>query len=266
MLEGEFFRFEDGSLVLCRDAISELHLAVADSWLVEDGKVRSLEAHFERFERWVSAASPRLAPQLDAFFELVSAAIPTSGRYFPRIELHQATSDGLLPSDTLFLRLRTAPEQLGAVRLWTLDEPDPRSNPAVKGPDLSLCMQLRRKAQLHGADETVLVDSDGYVIEGALSSIVWWRGDVLCSSNSDTSWLPSITRAEVFELAKSAGFETRVERVRPDDLRGCEIWALSSLQGIRPVVEWQQIGDDIGPATHLETFQRRLRMLARVIE
>ena len=265
MLDGEFFRFDDGALVLCRDAVSELHLAAADSWLVENGKVRSLNEHFARFEVWVTAINPDLACKIPAFFDLVTAAIPTEGRWFPRIELHLATSDHLLPEDTLFLRLRQAPEQLGAVKLWTLDEPDPRADPLVKGPDLSLCMQLRRKAQLHGADESVLLDADGFLVEGALSSLVWWRGDVLCAPDSSTRWLESVTRGEVLELARSAGFETRLERVRPEDLKGAEIWALSSLQGIRPVVAWEQIADELGRQIHLDSFQKRLKMLARVI-
>ncbi|MEN9747799.1 MAG: hypothetical protein RLZZ603_491, partial [Actinomycetota bacterium] len=54
--------------------------------------------------------------------------------------------------------------------------------------------------------------------------------------------------------------------VRPADLVGLEIWALSSLQGIRPVTEWIGLGSPVGAATHSDNFQRRLRMLASVID
>jgi len=126
-------------------------------------------------------------------------------------------------------------------------------------------MQLRRKAQLHGADEAVLLDGAGHVIEGALSALVWWRGDVLCAPDDRTTWLPSITREEVFAIAASMGIQTRLEHAKPADLVGLEVWALSSLQAIRVVNNWIGLGSPLGPATHLETFQKRLRLYSRQI-
>ena len=278
MLSGEFFRLEAGLLVACSDVVGEVRLAAADSWLVEDGRSRSIQAHFDRFAGWVSAACPALAQDLPVFFNQVRATIPLQGRWFPRIELHLVTGfpvdsaiDGMLPA--LYLRLREAPEQAGEIRLWTLPESDPRANPLVKGPDLSLGMQLRRKAILHDADEAVLLSPEGFIAEGALSSIVWWRKagsagtvtDTLCAPDNTVPWLQSITRDEVFALATGMGFKTRVERVKPSDLVGLEIWALSSLHGIRPVVDWVNLGSPVGPIRHAEAFQKRLRMLSAQI-
>jgi len=261
MLDSQFFRFSDGVLLPCSDAVSEVKLAAADSFLVEDGRVRSLPAHEERFRNWVFDASPEAAKDLDGFLSQVRSALPTEGRWFPRLELH-LNSESAGGASGLFLRLRVAPEQLGEISLWTLPEADPRTVPKIKGPDLSLCMQLRRKAQLHGADEAVLLDSVGYLSEGALSSIVWWRSDVLCAPDSQSQWLHSITRDEVFEIAKSLGYQTRLEHVKPADLVGTEVWALSSLQGIRPVSQWVNLGSPLATPVHLEKFQRRLRLFA----
>jgi hypothetical protein len=61
------------------------------------------------------------------------------------------------------------------------------------------------------------------------------------------------------------GFKTRVERAKPSDLVGLEIWALSSLHGIRPVVDWVNLGSPVGPIRHAEAFQKRLRMLSAQI-
>lgn len=280
MLGGEFFRFEpeladSGLLVVCSDTVGEVRLAAADSWLIEDGRCRSLQAHFDRFSGWVAEACPTLAGHLPSYFEQVIAKIPQEGRWFPRMELHLETGsevdkdiDGLLPA--LYLRLREAPEPSGEIRLWTLPGADPRSNPTVKGPDLSLGMQLRRKAILHDADEAVLLTPDGYISEGALSSLVWWRpslgpgsaADTLCAPDNSLPWLHSITRDEVFSLASAMGFKTRMERAKPSDLVGLEIWALSSLHGIRPVTDWVNLGSPVGPVRHAEAFQKRLRLLS----
>ena len=258
----QFFCFRDGRLELITEAQSgDVQLQVADSWLVEDGRARNLDAHFARFGRWVAEVSPSCVETLPAFFDAVRAEIPKTGRIFPRIEFH---AEAEAPNH-LFLRLREAPDQLGDVTLWTLPEPDPRQNPTVKGPDLSLGMQMRRNAKMHGADEAVILDADGFVIEGALSSLVWWRGDKLFSSSEALAWIPSVTREEVFAIAAQMGFETSTERVKPADLIGLEIWALSSLQGIRVVSGWVDLGGPVGKATHAEAFTKRLRMLSTKI-
>ena len=258
----QFFQFLAGSLQRVSDASpAEVRLEVADSWLVEDGRVRGLQAHLDRFAAWVTAVSPACTESLEPFFAAVLREIPKTGRWFPRIEFHAEAES----PHHLYLRLREAPDQLGEIKLWTLPEADPRERPTVKGPDLSLGMQMRRNAKMHGADEAVILDHDGFILEGALSSIVWWRGDVLYSSAETLPWLPSVTRGEVFSIATQMGFQTRTEKVRPADLVGLEIWALSSLQGIRVVSDWVDLGAPIGVATHYEAFARRLKLLSSQI-
>jgi len=241
--------------------IANGRLAVADSWLVEDGRARHHQEHFDRFALWVSALNPKL--QLEEFFKQVTSLIPREGAWFPRIEFLIDDSNG---DFQLVLRMREAPEREQAITLWSYNEADPRVSPTIKGPDLSLGMQMRRAAQMHGADEAVLLSSDGYIVEGALSSIVWFRGDVLCAPGDDLEWIPSITRREVFAIAESMGLQTRSERVKPADLVDLEIWALSSLHGIRVVDEWINLGGPVGPARHLEAFNKRLRMLSTSID
>ncbi len=236
----------------------DVELAVADSFLVEDGRVRSIDDHFDRFRRGVLAADPEEAALLPALFELATKSIDFEGRWFPRLELHANAPR----HQRLHLRIRVAPEQQGDAVLWTLDQPDPRSNPNIKGPDLALGAELRNRAQLFGADEAVLTDKEGFVVEGALSALVWWRGDVLCAPNDEVRWLESITRREIFAIANQMGLQTRTERVKPADLVETEVWILSALQGIRPVTEWLNLGGPLAPATHVEAFARRLRLLA----
>ena len=260
---GQFFCYQNGALTpVSEPPATDLQLAVADSWLVENGRARHMDRHFKRFADWVLQTHPNCSNQLDGFFAAVTAVIPREGRWFPRLELHAEQ-----PADSnLFLRMREAPEQLGAMTLWTYPEVDPRRSALVKGPDLSLCMQMRRKAQLHGADEAVLLDANGFISEGALSSIVWWRGDVLCAPGPDVAWLDSITRQEVFELAEQMGFLTRFEKAKPADLVETEVWGLSSLQSIRPVTNWIDLGGPLGQPRHIEAFAKRLRLLSKLID
>jgi branched-subunit amino acid aminotransferase/4-amino-4-deoxychorismate lyase len=219
--------------------------------LVSDGRVRSLDKHRSRFNSSVEKLS---SLDLDAFWNEAVRLIPREGQFFPRIELS---------GDNLVLRLREPAEFKPTVTLWTADEADERLDSTTKGPDLAYGAMLRRKSNLHGADEAVILNQDGFLCEGALSSLVWWRDDVLYGPDDSTNWLPSITRNLVFELANQAGYKTGTERATPQELLDCEVWSLSSLQGIRYVTAWD--GVQLAPPRFAGSFAKRLELLAQPI-
>lgn len=255
-VDGDFFRFSGGQLQPVSETHSE-HLTVADSFLVSDGSVRALDLHFNRFRNAVTEVRPDVS-EIDVFLDTVRELIPKSGAWFPRLEFREDCVDGCL-----FLRIRPAPQLTSELTLWTHPEPDPRVNPTVKGPDLSLCQQLRRAANLHGADEAVILDGHGFIADGALSSIVWWRDDTLYGPDLQTNWLPSVTRQVVFELADQAGYQTLAEHAKPSDLAGCEVWSLSALQGVRGVTAWQ--GVPIAKPQRHNSFRKRLSLISQPI-
>lgn len=259
-MTSELLRFSSKTLLEVPISLGAT-LAIVDSFLLEDGRVRSLNLHMERFRRWVEQIAPTELAFLDEFFKVSIAHLPLEGRWFPRFELHLDQASGLM----LHLRVREAPEALGDAVLWTYPDTDPRVNPLVKGPDLSLGLQLRRRANMLGADEAVLLSESGHIAEGALSAIVWWRDDVLCAPSDDTTWLDSVTRREVFAIAEQMGLQTRIEKAKPADLVETEVWMLSSLQAIRPVDSWIDLGGPLAPPFHVEAFSKRLRMLSSPI-
>jgi len=260
-MTSELLRYFDNSLFETPISLGT-QLAVADSFLVEDGRVRSISAHLNRFAKWVAEVSPDDTTLLEGFFDAAIAALPRQARWFPRLELHTDQPIG----SRLHLRLREAPEALGDAVLWTFPDADPRSNWRIKGPDLSLGLQLRRRANMLGADEAVLLSPSGHIAEGALSAILWWRGDILCAPSDDTSWLDSVTRREVLSIAEQMGLQTRTEKVKPADLVENEVWMLSSLQAIRPVSTWIDLGGPLAPASHVEAFTKRLKLLTASLD
>ncbi len=251
---GDFYQFVEGELTPLETALDD-SVSVADSFLVQNAQARAIDRHFARFA--ASISEPKTKRQLPGFFASAVAAIPKSGDWFPRLEYREGQPEG----QKLFLRIRTAPERTETVRLWTMQDHDPRTKPQVKGPDLAICQQLRRAANLHGADEAVLLTEDGFIADGALSSIVWWEKETLVGPDDTTPWLPSITRGLVFELAVQAGYQTSQRRAKPAELAGCEVWSLSALQGIRSVEAWE--GVEIAPARLASPFSKRLAMLAQ---
>ena len=236
MVEPRVFRWATGSVV--EEEWCDPHagsVRVADSWLAVDGYAVSLAQHLERFTTSLAAIDPTLDAR--AFAADAIAMIPNEGRWFPRLEAIDY-GDGAM----LRFHLRHAPEALTDVTFATSSR-DPRTQTDVKGPDLAALGALRRELDV---GEAVILD-DGFVAEGAWSSIVWWLNDTLHIVDSSIRRLPSVTERTIRDHAEFIGAPVVPARVRPEDLDGAEVWALSALHGIRVVAEWRE-----GPAVRVE--------------
>jgi branched-subunit amino acid aminotransferase/4-amino-4-deoxychorismate lyase len=242
-------RWSERGLLPAGDVAAEL--LAADSWLVRDGAVRALDAHWQRFGGWCAQLGVA-ADELARFRAAVTVALPRGpGRWFPRVEA-RAGDEGV---PELSLRLRRAPAASPTVRVAIAPAGDPRTRPRWKGPDLETLIALRAEAARVGAGELLLRDDDGRLLEGALSSLLWWEDDVLCTTR-DESTLPGVTRALLLSIAARDDIAVRVRSPRPAELAGCETWLTSALHGIRVVEGW-------GAATRAPRWRERLDAIAR---
>ena len=219
-------RWTGSALEPC-DGARAAALLAADSWLVDEGYERAAGAHWARF----GAACLELGvarDELAAFRGAVVAVLPPDGRWFPRVEL---TGDGLA------LRLRRAPPLAREARVLVGPPGDPRRHPRRKGPDLELLARLRGQARAAGADELLLCDAQGRLLEGALSSLLWWEDDALCTTPDERA-LPGVTRALLLRIAGERGVEVRRRAPDPAELAAREAWLTSALHGIRTVSAW----------------------------
>jgi branched-subunit amino acid aminotransferase/4-amino-4-deoxychorismate lyase len=233
-------------------------VGVVDSFLVSDGAVIALDAHVERFTAACAALFSLPRERTAAFARAAVGRVPDTGRWFPRLEL------GVLDGEPVFqLWLRPAPPRTGSVRLRVHDGPDLRRHPTVKGPDLPWLAEARSAAVRQGADEAVLLTEDGLLVEGATTSLLWWRGDTLYAPDAERlPLLPSVTRRTLLRLAAAFGTPVAYARARPEDLAGLETWAVNALHGIRPVREWTGRRVAAGPAPRASVWQARLAALA----
>jgi branched-subunit amino acid aminotransferase/4-amino-4-deoxychorismate lyase len=223
---------------------------VADSWLVDDGLVRGLHHHAARFTESCRGQHGVATVATTEFLDAACAALPRTGRWFPRVEFEAGVG--------FRLRLRPAPPPSAGVVLGRADGPDRRTNPAVKGPDLPMLIGIRQRAARQGAGEALLVSGSGTVLEGALSAVLWWRGDVLCAPPPSLPVLPSVTRRLLLEIAGEIGNEVRFEECQTEDLDGAEVWTASALHGIRPVTSWSGEGLTAAPPRRAGGWQARL--------
>ncbi|GAA2780568.1 aminotransferase class IV [Saccharopolyspora taberi] len=231
-------------------------LLVAESWLIDNGAVRAIERHWQRFAHGCAEATHFASGALTKFWTQTLAAMPRAGRWFPRIEVAHG------PEQRMRLRLRPAPTTAGDLRVWISDSPDPRLFPQRKGPDLQRLLDLRERAAEHGAEEALITTLEGTVIEGARSSVMWWEGDRLCFPARDLPLLPAVTSKLVREIAGVHGHPVAYRRVNVSDLDGREVWFTSALNGIRPVTEWVGAPIKAGAAVRAEQWRTILDRLA----
>jgi branched-subunit amino acid aminotransferase/4-amino-4-deoxychorismate lyase len=258
MSSESIFRWRDGALEeLDYCDMADTRVLAADSWFVGEGRVRGLDLHRSRFLSAVPATM-RASLAAEAFWDASLAEVPRTGEWFPRVELQLR-----LQTPLLVFRLRIAPRRTRSVRVATWSGPDPRTKPTVKGPDLERLAAVRTSVQPLGADEAVLLSPERYVIEGAYSALVWWRGDELVFPDRALERVDSVTARSLHVLATALGVRVTTEFAHPEELAGREVWALSALHGARIVTEWID-----GPALaeqggRLEAWRRRLDAIAR---
>jgi branched-subunit amino acid aminotransferase/4-amino-4-deoxychorismate lyase len=224
---------------------------VADSFLVANGKVRGIELHRSRFVRSCAAAGV----EAGSFWDEHVGRLPGFGRWFPRFELRL--------SGELAVQLRPAPPIGGRVRVAVHEGPDPRVAPRVKGPDLELLGKLKESAP-DRADEILLLDEDGTVLEAAYAAVAWWEDDVLCFPPSDRPLLPSVTAQLLRRIAATLGVPVSEHPITPADLQNTtEAWLLNALHGIRPIHAWSASPIDPLPNSQSTPWQSHLDSLAR---
>ena len=93
-----------------------------------------------------------------------------------------------------------------------------------------------REAARRGADDTVFVSSDGYLLEGAVSNLVLKHGRVLRTPRTDLGILAGTTQADIFSWAEASGFSTEYALLTPDDLTDADAaWLVSSGRHAAPI-------------------------------
>ena len=209
-------------------------VAAADSWRVVEGHAVGLNDHLERFRRSVMTVAPDAVATVHSFIEASLGRIPHSGQWFPRLECASS------PHGHVFrFYHREAPERLTTAVLATAAH-DPRTQPWVKGPDLDALMALRKEVASTGATEAVIVTPDGFIAEGAYSSLIVWppgRAEMWVVA-PHIPRIPSITEKVVADIARSQGIPVVEKNMRPDEVDQHVVWVVSALHGIREATSW----------------------------
>ncbi len=120
-----------------------------------------------------------------------------------------------------------------------------------------------RHARAKGAHEALILDAEGYALEGATSNLFVVRGGGIETPPLDDRLLGGITRAAVLEVAREHGIATHERKLTPEDIVSAdEAFVTSTLRDVLPCVRIDgfPIGDARpGPVTRalLDAYRRR---------
>lgn len=76
----------------------------------------------------------------------------------------------------------------------------------------------RTEAEEHGANEALLLNTDGEVAEAGSSNLFWIEQEAVCTTPLDSGALAGVTRAFVLELCQALGWQSMEKPVRPEVL------------------------------------------------
>ncbi|MHC5796770.1 aminodeoxychorismate lyase [Lacisediminihabitans sp. FW035] len=93
-----------------------------------------------------------------------------------------------------------------------------------------------REAARRGADDVIFVSSDGYMLEGPSSTVVYRVGDRILTPGPRLGILDGTTQSNLFGFAESRGLKTGLALPSPAELAAADaVWLVSSVRLAAPV-------------------------------
>ncbi len=133
--------------------------------------------------------------------------------------------------------------------------------PGTKSVSYATHVAAEAEARRRGADDAVLVDVDGTVLEGTVTNIWWREGDTLLTPELELGILAGETRAALLGLAQEEGFAVETGAFPLDRLLAAEeVFTSSSVREVMPVVAVD--GRAFASRRAAEAMLRALRRLA----
>src|SRR6516162_5448319 len=121
-------------------------------------------------------------------------------------------------------------------------------------------VMAREEAAGQGADEALLINTNGEVAETTSGNIFWIYHDQICTTPTGRGVLPGITRAVVLEICQTLGLQTNKRVIKPEALKNSEgIFITQSVLGIVPVATFD--GELIAPSPLVDQIFNAYREL-----
>ena len=150
---------------------------------------------------------------------------------------------------TLVMTLHVLPADAMEWSLITSSFHIPSADPlaSFKTTSKILHVMARAEAVEKGADEALLVNTNGEVAETTSGNLFWVYNDKICTVPTGRGVLPGITRAVVLEICQSLELPTNKCIIKPEALKHSEgIFVTQSALGIVPIAALD--GETVAPS------------------
>jgi aminodeoxychorismate lyase len=160
---------------------------------------------------------------------------------------------------TVVMTLHSAPSLENPVE-WNLITSSfriPAADPlsSFKTTSKLLYVMARAEAAEKGADEALLINTNGEVAETASGNLFWVYDDKICTVPTGRGVLPGITRAIVLEICQTMGLQTNKRVIKPEALRNSQgIFVTQSALGVVPVASFD--GESVAPSPLVDQIAR----------
>jgi 4-amino-4-deoxychorismate lyase len=225
---------------------------IFEAFSVSHGRAHAVEAHLRRFAG--SAKKLDLPdPDLDAWrvaIEAVVAELDPAQESVVKTVMTRGIEGDPEARPTGWVYAWPAPDHSTArhdgVRVVTLDRgyrhdvetTSPWLLTGAKTLSYAVNRAVLREAARRGADDVIFVSSDGFVLEGPTSSVVFRRGNTIITPGTGLGILDGTTQGDLFGWATARGMETGFELLTPARLAEADaLWLVSSGRQAAPIRE-----------------------------
>lgn len=252
---------DDGAPAHCFVEATEPHLSALDlgatrgdgifeTISVGSGFPQALEHHLRRFVRSAEALelpAPDVNAWRTAILESIAALDPAEEAYAKTVLTRGVEGDGR-PTGWVYAAHSAdfTAQRTRGIRVVLLDRgyrhdveaTSPWLLAGAKTLSYAVNRSVIREAHRRDADDVIFVSSDGYVLEGPSSTVIYRRGTTLLTPGTGLGILDGTTQASIFRYAESVGLSTGFELATPDALREADAaWLVSSVRLAAPIRE-----------------------------
>jgi branched-chain amino acid aminotransferase len=245
--------------------------AAFETLRVYGGDVFEFEGHAERFARSLRTLGfDEAMPPVEDLRERVLDTAAANGfdDAYARLSMTRGVQEGkLTPASPVDPTITVVASELprggtDGEDVWT-DPATLRTVETRRVPSQSVPADVKTHNYLNGilarlelrgsdADEALMADVEGYLMEGATSNVFFVDGGTLKTPGTDGDLLSGVTRGVVLDIARSEGLPVETGQYSIPDLREAdEAFITNTTWEVRPVTAVDGVAFEVGPMTRL---------------
>lgn len=228
---------------LFHDRLTLFGFGIFETLLISEKGPLFLDLHWQRMSKgakFLNLELPEINEWLNRIQEFIELT-PTSAPYALRITLSGGSPTNILPSQLLIHErpLNYTPAQYeSGIRLHVLSSPRNERSPlaTIKSTNYLENILAKKVANDAGADEGLWLNTMGYISEGTMSNLFFFKDKSLYTPSLTNGCLPGTRRYIILTIARELKIPTFEGNYTLADLMlADEVFMTNALMGIMPV-------------------------------